>query len=798
MKAATLLCEFIQAQPPHLYVALETPLFNNLLRCLQLDSSTTVASLTLTALTMLLPHSPASLVPRLPTLFNIYARLLFWHRQLPESTDLTRDQHHPKPLIDPAGWETCSYSPDFDGNSISSLRIYFTILYGLYPINLMDYIRKPYRYLRHANDPSVDVVEVQPSEIRHKSEEFQRCHLLHPNFYHLTIESEKTDHGRWQASEPAEVVADCTALCIAEDQREPERAEDDDDARRQSSLFSKDEANSSIPDLALLRAVPTNDGVKSGQLSRRGSADTRPRSAAGPGDSPTLPSQLAVSPSQTQLQDLINSNKAIKSGLNQSLANDSVPSLSLSQQELNAETKGGSAQPATRSRATSSLSTPDPSSLVSQLRRQVLLLQNDLSFERYLKQQHMAHMGELRRRQVKEAASEAEMQNLIIANRNLKSRFEDAKNTEMQVKKESEKSRSLAKKWEADLSAKLKVMREDNKKIKAQVAELEHEVGRSSAECEELKAQLCACEVRELQWNQNIQAYEVDMSEMDRLKSEVERLTVTERDYQARKAEMERAAAAVEEAESEIRVLNVKLEAQDEDLQRTIQAYESQLATLKSRVTEQGHAASSERPTSSTHHAVEAALSASRAKQAELQKQYDLLSRKYTALQSSLFDMQCDLSAGAGPSKSSPAARHDGDDAQGHASPLSSSPTQPRGRVQREFSSSDAFEAAAGYHGMPTLGARSSTSTAGPSEAGTSSSAAAPGADPRSQGRGMSVFPWISPRVPGPWRPVRVESRANLLQAAWGAGSGKRERRGRRRRAIRTRTRIRRIGSWGV
>lgn len=755
MKSATLLCDFIQAQPPHLYIALETPLFNNLLRCLQLDTSTTVVSLTLTALTMLLPHSPASLVPRLPTLFNIYARLLFWHRQLPEPTDVTSEQSHPKPLIDPVGWEACSYSPDLDANSISSLRIYFTILYGLYPINLMDYIRKPYRYLRHANDPSVDVVEVQPSEIRHKSEEFQRCHLLHPNFYHLTIESEKTDHGRWQASEPAEVVADCTALCIAEDQHELERADDDDDdACQRSSLFSRDEANGGIPDFALLRAASTNDGVKSGQLSRRGSADTRPRSAAGPGDSPTLPSQLTVSPSQTQLQDLINSNKAIKSGLSQSLANDSAPSLSLSQQELNAETTGGSAQPATRSRATSSLSTADTSSLVSQLRRQVLLLQNDLSFERYLKQQHMAHMGELRRRQVKEAASEAEMQNLIIANRNLKSRFEDAKNTEMQVKKESEKSRSLAKKWEADLSAKLKVMREDNKKIKAQVAELEHEVGRSSAECEELKAQLCACEVRELQWNQNIQAYEVDMSEMDRLKSEVARLAVTERDYQARKAEMERADAAVEEAESEVRVLTAKLEAQDQDLQRTIQAYESQLATLKSRVTEQGHAASSERPSSSsTHHAVETALSAGRAKQAELQKQYDLLSRKYTALQSSLFDMQCDLSAAAGPpSKPSPAARHDGDDARGQASSLSSSPTQPRARIQRMFSSSDAFEAATGYNARPTLGARSSTSTAGPSEAGTSSSAAAPGTDHRSQGRGMSVPPppQISPSASGP------------------------------------------------
>lgn len=65
-QALSLLCEFVQSQPPHLHVVLETPLFDNILRCLEYDTSTTVVTIAVTALTMLLPHMPSSLVPYLP------------------------------------------------------------------------------------------------------------------------------------------------------------------------------------------------------------------------------------------------------------------------------------------------------------------------------------------------------------------------------------------------------------------------------------------------------------------------------------------------------------------------------------------------------------------------------------------------------------------------------------------------------------------------------------------------------------------------------------------------------------
>lgn len=169
----TLLSEFFHNQPPHLHLIIKTPLFESLLRCLQLDSSTTVVSLALTCLTMLLPNMPGSIVPYLPPLFSIYARVLFWDREHTPADDFTSTATHSEQSSMHQDWEKCTYPAEADSKLAEpNLLRYFNVLYGLYPLNFMDYIRKPQRYLRHAN--ASDDVEVQPSEIRDRSEKFRR------------------------------------------------------------------------------------------------------------------------------------------------------------------------------------------------------------------------------------------------------------------------------------------------------------------------------------------------------------------------------------------------------------------------------------------------------------------------------------------------------------------------------------------------------------------------------------------------------------------------------------------------
>ncbi|KAJ2971900.1 hypothetical protein NQ176_g7466 [Zarea fungicola] len=647
-------CAFIQGQPPHLYQILETPLWTSLLVCLQLDKCTTVVSAALTALIMLLPHMPSDLVPHLPTLFNIYARFLFWEQERSGSIET--------PSLDAAAtWESCPHEPDSEDFTIGHLGQYFSMLYGLYPINFMDYIRKPQRHLRHAETSESSSIEVQPTEIRHHSEQFCSIHLLHPNFYTLTIESEKTDFTRWMKCEAAEVVAGCMGLrttteadpfsestlpqahsadiIASQDVGYAPQGVTSDPALLSSSVTKVDnwrKSQFSSADSVSSDRTPSmmiRRGSQSSQPSNRDSNDAKARFS----DSPT---QLTHSPSHTQLQDMIKSNKTIKSGLHQSLANDSVGSLALSHPDSNADKSVRDSMPPPPLPPTSGFVQPsgvDANTQVVQLQRRVLLLENDLSFERFLKQQHMTHIGELRRRQVVEAATEAETQNLIMTTRNLKSRYEEAKKAEMQVRKESEKSRTMAKKWETDFYNKMKNMREESKKTLAELEELQKELATSKEECSKLRILLCDSEVKELNWKQHMQSIEIHGVEMQRLREEVVRLTVSERDFQAKDLERQEAMKQAAETQNRLEELQMKLAAQEAEVQRTKKLFQSQLAALQEQLSTAQEERS--RPGTNSDLAIEASLAASRAKQADLQKHFDLLQRKYTKLQSSLLDM---------------------------------------------------------------------------------------------------------------------------------------------------------------
>ncbi|RBR24001.1 uncharacterized protein FIESC28_03114 [Fusarium coffeatum] len=704
--------DYLQSQPPHLHQILQTPLFADIMKCLQQDSSTTIVSAALTVLTMLLPQMPSSLVPHLPTLFNIYARLLFWSR---EQAGIIEPQPED---ADSTGWEKCGYEAEVDDHPIYHLLSYYTILYGLYPINFMDYIRKPQRYLRHANVANANDMEVQPTEIRDQSERFRRCHLLHPNFFTLTIDSEKTDFGRWIKSEASEVVAECMALCILSESdpsvghnlSTPEACPSNEDHTRElqdpSNPKTTAEATGGyrLPTSASMESIASSRrpsalirrGSQSSLPSTRDSIDARIREPSV--DSPTLGPHLIQSSSHTQLQDMIQSNKAIKSGLHQSLANDSVPSLSLSNQDSIADRLGPSLSGAPPNISTP-LSLTETNTQVSHLQRQILLLQNDLNFERYLKQQHMAHIGDLRRRHMEEAVTEAETQNLLITNRNLKHRFEEAKKAEMQVRRDSEKSRALAKKWEADLSTKLKKLRDESKKLKSDYETLQKELENSTAERDKLRVLLCEAEVKEVNWKQNMQSIELHSAEIDRLKSEVARLTIVERDYQAKELEQQRAIAAAAGAESKVEELNLQLASREGEIERTRKLFQGQIAALQTKLSEALEDFRT-RPTRGGKEAIESMLAASREKQAELQRQCDLLTRKYTALQSSLLDMKTEIK----PSHLRIETSNMSEAEQGSFS-VSTSPVMMKTRPPRVLSNPDAGEGAA-FNVTPPLGHR--------------------------------------------------------------------------------------------
>ncbi|KAK3318499.1 Hamartin protein-domain-containing protein [Apodospora peruviana] len=716
--ALSLLCDFVQSQPPHLHLVLQTDLFANILHSLQKDDSTSTITVALVAVMVLLPYIPSSLVPFLPTLFNIYARLLFWDRDsyfAQEHTEIGVESERAK---DEIPWEKCLLDPDRDGSSLPYLTQYFTMLYGLYPLNFMDYIRKPQRYLRHANN--ADDIDVQAMEIRDRSEQFREQHRLHPNFYNLTIESEKTDLSRWIKSEADEVLGNCLALFIepapepvntlnrapppgvvsypAEEQSISDSPESDallggsfkDDSNAIRASMS---ANMAASHLAIL-AASHSQGRTTSELVRRGSQsshpsgyesfDTKPHDIGG--DSPTLPPHLVQSSSHTQLQDIIHSNKMRKSNSLHLPANDSVPSLALSLQQ--SATERSLIQPS------HTLITPNTASSVTELGAQVsrlyhenLLLRNDLQFERYINKQHISHMGELRRKQIREAATEAETQNLVMANRSLKQRLDDAKNREAQLKKEFENRRNMAKKWETSLSDKVKTLRDEQKKWASESKDVKRQLEKVLDDSRRLRKLIDVVEEKKLKAEQSLEAVDISADEIQALKAEIARLSEAEREYQAKQLAMTRSMEESQIAKNKADQLSKDLTARDHQLYQTKKNYESQIIALNTKLA-RALKETSGKSASEVAAVYESALASSRAKQAELQKQYSALMRKYTVLQSSLLDMSCDAAEKKGASHE-PSSSFSGEH---ELPPMSRSPISIRNRSRRGFSDPEAFD----------------------------------------------------------------------------------------------------------
>lgn len=701
--ALSLLCAFVSGGPPHLHLILQTPLFGNILHSLQKDESTTTVDLALIALVMILPGIPSSLVPFLPTLFNIYARLLFWDRDsyfAQQHTEMGSDNGEAGGIP----WDKSLLDPDYDGHSLSYLPEYFAVLYGLYPINFVDYIRKPHRYLRHANN--AEDIDVQAVEIRDRSEQFRKQHLLHPNFYSLTIDSEKTDMSRWIKSEAGEVLADCLALVVGQTpDSTPVRPPTilpgaggsvmgegfEQDAFDPALLGSSAHGHGlhhvpSTSSMSISRGNHTPSVRRGSQSSLPSALDMSELRIRVPGDdSPTLPPSLGQLATQGQGPEPAHSAALARSGLHQSLANDSVPSLALNPQEQGWE-KSPLLQPRGQTSGPKQGTSNAADEQLTLLQHHRLRVINDLQYERFIKEQHMIHMGELRRRQIRVSATEAETQNLVMANRSLKQRLDEAKRGEAQIKKEFDHRRSMTKKWESDLSNKLRALRDEQKKWNAEGNELRQQLGRAQTECDNLRRIVSEAEGKRLESEQNLEAADISTGMMERLKAEIARLSASEREFQGKETKMEISAQETAAAEARAHELAAEMAAREEQLQKAERQYAAQVEDLERQLAKALQDGPSKR-SDDLAAAYENALSSARAKNAALQKQYENLTKKCTALESSLLDMQCEVEQKGRRAEWNPLADGDG----GEQLTTGRSPISIQSR-QRGFSESETAE----------------------------------------------------------------------------------------------------------
>ena len=626
LQALSLLSSFAKHQVPHMYKVVDTRLVESLLKCLMNDTSATVLSVALSTLIMLLPHIPGSLVPHLPRLFLVYSRLLCWEKFSPLSTEAQRDlvtddrviaadeddEHDPGDVgIDPS-WEKVRPESDAVEASTPELLTYFTYLYGLYPLNLMSYIRKPRKYLKNITFPGADDFDLDQAVIRSRSDQFREVHLAHPNFYTMVVEEELSDT-KWVRMEPADVVAECNALCV----------------KRRSILVSPGPPpTGKLPDLPPFPplTVPQSTHPGSGHVSpvashasfRSGNSwrDMQTAGIPAPGtelDSPVLGPHITQSDEDIASEQLRPRSK----GTNRtSLSIDDFP------------------QPGNGGSARDSKDRPEaPQTNLAYLQHEVTMLRNDLNFERWHKAQYSQHIGQLTRKNIKDATVEAETLNLINANRALKQQLEHLRNSREATLKDSALTRKQSNSMESHMVERFRNMKKEQERWMADSAELR----RLRAETKQYRELLVACEARELSKSHELELLQRDMNQLQDVQEQLREASRRMREYEYREFEFERAKREAEILQSEKETLQIQMARRGQDAERTKRAYANRVAELEAHLDDSDAISPLPKSYSQASHDMQMGaqqlIAESQAKLTALKRAHTHLLEKYTDLE---------------------------------------------------------------------------------------------------------------------------------------------------------------------
>lgn len=178
-----LLASFLHAQSMHTYRITHTPLLDRVVDVLQNTHSTRAMSLGIKCVVMVLPHVPRYLVNGgaggVPALFSVYARAVTWRRGTAE-----------------------------DAVTVC-VSLFFTLLYGLFPNNLLAFLRAPAAYLDGRDAGALDANAVRTASLA-----LLRGHATHPLLVEMDASTELSNTKRWAQQDASDLTASCMSLCI--------------------------------------------------------------------------------------------------------------------------------------------------------------------------------------------------------------------------------------------------------------------------------------------------------------------------------------------------------------------------------------------------------------------------------------------------------------------------------------------------------------------------------------------------------------------------------------------------------
>ena len=656
LQTLSLLSSFVRLQPPHLHLVLDTPLIQHLLDCLLIDTSSTVVDLALTNFIMFIPHITSCLVSILPKLFLAYSRVLCWdqyYKKSPEDAEAAETSDD----ILPADGGSSVYDIDEDWEQLQSCvdtvdalspqaNYLFTFLYGLFPINFMNFVRKPRRYLKAKNYPRADDLDLRQGLIRTRTESHRTVHLLHSNFFTTTVEDELTDN-RWLKTDPADLVTECMSLCIAvshtlSDPGPPPTSKLPDLPKTPTTKHSsKTDALLASDEDAQTNGTASAEAKSASWRNTQSTAITVPST----GTSVNFSQATIHESSRTSLRDqlaLSRNNSPGKTDGNDG-ADKSPTSIHIpipiqtsrpSSHSNDLHRLQGFAHTVSRS--------PQPRSPLpvgghdtnAALQREVMLLKNDLNFERYLKQQHISHIANLQRKSVSEATAASETENLINSNKALKAKVIKANDLYSQLKRETTTSRSQAKKYEEQLSSKLKSYREEEKRWQAEAEQLRHHLDKAQREAEHLKNLIVESELREQHTRNKLITLQRDFDDLGTLRTTLADAEAKLSKYELRDLDFQRAQEDHELLRNELETLKMELTSRDAGHERAKRTYEQKIAVLEARLrTAQSTVPAGGPLPPSVQQMLDSALAASNAKLQQLKRAHARLLQRYTELE---------------------------------------------------------------------------------------------------------------------------------------------------------------------
>ncbi|ORX46499.1 hypothetical protein DM01DRAFT_1339501 [Hesseltinella vesiculosa] len=489
-----LISEFMLRKRTHAHEILDTPLFESMLKSLMYDNSTTLIAISVTNMIMLLPRICAMLPPFLPQLFYIFARAISWD-QLRDMRKRQTLSSAPGLKIDPT-WDCAdfTFSKLTAPPSNPQTGPFFTALYGLYPCNFLKFLHKPYAYFESVSFVVPEEFDEETFRTRVMTQVSR--HMLHPNIVSMTAEDELTDRSRWMKMEPPDVIAlvmslDLTnaasrsAFSSSPQSHAPNSMDLLDTTIWSATKEYREQQHQLVKDLPAATPLaatlpPRHQHISTIDTSTPLDLAKRPSSGA---NSPLL----AIKQQQPMMTNIVQLHKALKSGSeiftgddiwDATLQHVTSPSVSACASPKIKEPPNQSFQGALQSTgnedardpaiadSTSTMSS-ETKLLIAGLKREVLLLRNELTFELFLKQQHLQHIGRLHREHVMDSTVEAERQQLYNANRMLNSQLKQTTEALERLRAESAMAKQKHIKWEDDQSGKLRGFRDARREWQA-------------------------------------------------------------------------------------------------------------------------------------------------------------------------------------------------------------------------------------------------------------------------------------------------------------------------------------------